>query len=85
MGKPNKYLMTFEDGPLNRRPESESEGPGSFEEYTYLSSVETCYRNRRFPVEIIRPGRYMKIKSKYFGLSQNSTSMAVIETLYAMS
>jgi hypothetical protein len=36
-------------------------------EYTYLSAIEACFRNRRFPVEIIRPGRYMKIKSKHFG------------------
>jgi len=37
------------------------------EDFTYLSSIEACFRNRRFPVEIIRPDRYMKIKSKHFG------------------
>ena len=34
--------------------------------YTYLSTIEVDFRNRRFPIEIIMPGKYMKIKSKYF-------------------
>ena len=29
-----------------------------FESYTYLSAIEARFRNRRFPVEIITPGRY---------------------------
>jgi len=28
-----------------------------FDPSTYLSSIETCFRNRRFPVDIIRSGR----------------------------
>jgi hypothetical protein len=45
---------------------------GVFEGYTYLSSIGACFRGRRFPIEIIRPGRYMKIKSKDFGYSISS-------------
>jgi hypothetical protein len=36
-------------------------------DFTYLSSTEACFRCRRFPIEIIRPDEYMKIKFKHFG------------------
>jgi hypothetical protein len=39
--------------------------------FTYLSSTKTYLRSRRFPIEIIRPGKYMKIKSKHFQESGN--------------
>ena len=39
---------------------------------TYLSSTGAYFRGRRFPIEIIRPGRYMKIKFKDFGYSISS-------------
>jgi hypothetical protein len=32
------------------------------------------------PIEIIRPDKYMKIKSKHFGYSENSTFIAEIIT-----
>jgi hypothetical protein len=39
--------------------------------FTYLSSIEVWFGNRRFPIEIIMPGGYMKIKSKQFWWSKN--------------
>jgi hypothetical protein len=45
-------------------------GNGSFldfEGYTYLSAAEPCFKSRIFPIEIIRPDKYMKTKSKHFG------------------
>jgi len=42
-------------------------------------AVEICFKNRRFPVETLRPDKYMKIKSKHFGYSENSTFIAAIE------
>jgi hypothetical protein len=38
---------------------------GVFENNTYLFAVETCFKNRRFSLEILRPGKYMKIKSEH--------------------
>jgi hypothetical protein len=49
-----------------------------FAEYTYLSAIEVCFRNRRFPIEMIMPGRYMKIKSIHSGQSENRRFIAEI-------
>jgi hypothetical protein len=48
--------------------------------YTYYSATEAWFTSRRFPIEIIRPHRYMKIKSKLFWQSKNRRFIAKIET-----
>jgi hypothetical protein len=50
-------VLTF---PAKFRP------PAGFNPFTYLSTAEECFRNRRFPLEIIRPDKYMQIESKHF-------------------
>jgi hypothetical protein len=42
-----------------------------FNASTYKFSIEACFRDRRFQIEIIMPNRYMKIKSKHFVLSES--------------
>jgi hypothetical protein len=43
---------------------------------TYLSATGGCLRSRRFPIEIIRPDKYIKIKSKHFGYSEGCVYIA---------
>jgi hypothetical protein len=50
---------------------------GQFSAYTYLSAVVAGFRNQIFPIEIIGPDKYMKIKSTHFWWPENSTSIIV--------
>jgi hypothetical protein len=49
-------------------------------DFTYFSSTGACFRGRRSPIEIIRPSRYMKIKSKHFRWLKNWRFIADIQT-----
>jgi hypothetical protein len=59
------------------RKESSEKGIANF---TYYSSTGIGFRDRRFPIEIIRSNRYMKIKFIHFGQSENRVSIPAIDT-----